>query len=82
MTDMTQGFSLLLTGMLTVFIVLAIIVLLARLVILISNRYTPAVAEKRGLRKATAAPQIIAVLSAAIDQTSNGKAHITHIEKL
>lgn len=82
MTDIAQGLSLLLTGMLTVFIVLAIIVLLARVVIQISNRYTPAVAEKRGLRKPAAAPHMIAVLTAAVDQASQGKARITHIEKL
>lgn len=88
---MAQAFELLITGMITVFLVLGLVVLLGKFLIRITNRWQP---EKRktSRRKRSQAPRLVnenrlqpemvAVLTAAVEIVTNGEGAVTQIDQL
>ena len=75
--NLESALSLLLIGMITVFIVLALVVAIGNLLINIINRYFAEAPSQNAIN-----PKKLAAISAAVDIVSEGKAHIQKIEKL
>lgn len=86
MENLEKALSLLGIGMVTVFVALALVVVVGNLLIRLVNAMTPEV----GSQKSNAAdpsssdisPQKIAAITSAIHQLSNGKAIVEKIEKI
>ena len=77
--EISQAFSLLGIGMITVFVVLLLVVLIGNLLIRVINRITPDLPAKPA--EAYISKSKIAAITAAVDVFTGGKAHITKIEK-
>lgn len=86
MEDLERALSLLGIGMITVFVVLALVVVTGNLLIRFVNAFLPEPASASGVASSSPSPQIspkkIAAITAAVHQLSGGKASIEKIEKL
>jgi oxaloacetate decarboxylase gamma subunit len=79
------GVMLMIIGMTTVFTILAFVVLGGKVTILLTNRFTaqrqsetPSVAQSIGDMNAAK----IAAITAAVEQVTHGRGHITEIKKI
>lgn len=85
MENLGLGVQLMVIGMVTVFIILALVIILGKGLISISNRF-PEKAVAPQARPQAAAPQVSAktkaVIEAAVSQITGGKGHVTNITKL
>ena len=88
-SDLSTALVLLIVGMLSVFTVLAILVMCARLLIKITNQWvteeetSKSTARKRtkDLKKSNEQEVMVAILS-TVELITNGKGRVTHIEKM
>ena len=86
---MEEGFGsaleLLAVGMITVFAILALIVVLGNLLITLVNKYIPeAIVAKKVIKTATSHtidPRAMAAIVSAVDIVTEGKAKVTSITK-
>lgn len=81
--DLSMAMSLLGVGMITVFIVLAFVVIVGNLLIKFVNRFVPA-EVKPGQRHGGAqgiSQAKVAAINSAIDQLTEGKGEVIKIEK-
>ena len=79
--NLALAFQLLLTGMVTVFLILGMVVLLGRLLIYIINRYSPDSLPDRQDDEIIARKKL-AVLSSVVEVITNGKGVIQSVKKL
>ena len=85
MGNIDEALSLMLVGMITVFIILTLVVVIGSLVIRLTNRFIP-VAEKSDesaapSRKRKIHTQKLAAIVAAVDVITNGKGRVVDIDK-
>lgn len=82
---MNEALSLLLIGMLTVFVILSLVIVIGNTVIRFTNRYWPQTKfvhyEHDSLEAKAAKAKLMAAIAAAVDVASEGKGHISSIEK-
>ncbi len=79
--NIESALSLLLIGMTTVFVVLSLVVLIGNLLISVINKYFGT--ESLGhVAETNIDPKKIAVITAAVQQVTEGKGRIEKIEKL
>jgi oxaloacetate decarboxylase (Na+ extruding) subunit gamma len=80
---LSEAFSILITGMITVMIILGLVVGVGTLLIGFTNRFWPVDndAGKNGSRKGAIPPGTLAAIIAAVDSVTGGKGKITKIEK-
>lgn len=83
---MALGLTLMLIGMLTVFIILLIVINLSKVLISIVNKIAP---EEEVAKKKVEAPvptiidsNVMAIIEAAVKELTAGKGTITNVEKL
>ncbi len=88
-TDIQTALSLLVIGMLSVFVILSLVVLAGRVLIGIVNKYFSTPLDEKSAKAPTSVyrPSVIpreklAVIAAAVEAVSHGHAHITKVEKL
>lgn len=86
MENLNEAFSLLLVGMITVFLILYLVVLIGKLVVRLTNRYlaVETLAVKKEIVKGKAVPSNpakIAAVIAAVEAVTGGKGKIESIEK-
>ena len=84
--EFNTGLTLLVVGMLTVFIILALIVLLGKILIRLVNRYFPGenannAQESRG-GTSTVDRKKLAAIVGAVDVITKGEGHVASIKKL
>lgn len=81
MLAFNEALSLMIVGMITVFLILILIVLIGELIIKFSNKYLPdQMAVNAG--KPIAPKNVTAIIDAAIHLASSGKAKATNIKKI
>ncbi len=87
MEHLNEAFSLLLVGMITVFVILSLVVFIGNTVIRLTNRFLPVetIAVKKTIVSGKAIPsnkaQIAAVI-AAVEAITGGKGKIDQIDKI
>lgn len=86
MGEIGIAFELLGVGMITVFVILALVVILGNLIIRAINRYMPEI-QKVSAKVADTAitginPKKMAVIASAVNKVTNGTGRATKIEKL
>jgi oxaloacetate decarboxylase gamma subunit len=79
--DYHSALTLMLVGMITVFVILSLVVISGNVLIRIVNRYFPQPSSPSPTPQADISPAKIAAIATAIDLVSDGKARITSIEK-
>ena len=85
--DLQTAFTLLIIGMLAVFVILSLVVASGRgLIYLVDKYWTPAEEDKLTLPKNIYQPKALskaklAAITAAVEAVSHGQAHIVKIEK-
>ena len=86
MSEMGVAFELLGVGMITVFVILALVVILGNLIIRAINRYMPEIQKVSAKIADTAItginPKKMAVIASAVNKVTNGAGRATKIEKL
>lgn len=86
MSEMEIALELLGVGMVTVFIILALVVVLGDLIIRFVNRFMPEVQKAKVPANETAAtqsnPKKLAAIVSAINIVTNGTGRVSKIEKL
>jgi oxaloacetate decarboxylase (Na+ extruding) subunit gamma len=86
MNDMGVALELLGVGMVTVFIILALVVLLGNLIIRFVNRFMPEVQKVAASVNEVVLPEIsqkkMAVIVSAVNKLTNGTGRVNKIEKL
>ena len=86
MNDMGVALELLGVGMVTVFIILALVVILGNLIIRFVNRFIPEIEKISTSVGAAVVPEIsqkkMAVIVSAVNLLTNGKGRVKKIEKL
>lgn len=84
MEDIERAFSLLGVGMITVFLVLALVVLTGNLLIRFVNAVVPEAPASRApsSQSSQISPKKVAAITSAVHQLTGGKARIEKIEKL
>ncbi|MDP4680874.1 MAG: OadG family protein [Cyclobacteriaceae bacterium] len=82
--DISTALSLLVVGMITVFIVLLFVVIGGNLLIKIVNKFAPEVSRTSPKREErnNISPAKIAAIKSAIDQLTGGKGEVISIEKV
>ena len=81
MTDnIESALSLLLIGMITVFLVLLLVVVIGNVLISITNKF--AVAPAKNITKKTIDNKKLAAITAAVEIVTEGKVRIEKIEKI
>lgn len=78
--ELSTAFTLLLIGMITVFIVLLLVVLTGNLLITLTNKYSPS-ATLIKVSPSTPNRQQLAAITAAVEVFTNGAGRIEKIEK-
>lgn len=73
--DFSTALSLMAIGMITVFVVLMLVVITGKVLTRLVNRWD------KGTDEGAMAPVKVAVISAAVEAFTEGKGHITKIEK-
>lgn len=83
MQPITEAFSIMLVGMITVILILLLIVVIGNLLIRLSNKYLPEEIIEANIKK-TGEPSetTIAAILAAIDLVTKGRGKVTSIKKL
>lgn len=78
-----DAFSILITGMVTVLIILGLVVVVGNLLISITNRFwpLPQSAGKSGKGPASLPAGTVAAIIAAVETVTGGKGKVTKIEK-
>lgn len=71
--------TLLLIGMITVFVVLSLVVITGNVLIRIVNRFFPVLSDKTGLSELS--PEKISAITAAIEIITEGRGKVKSIEK-
>lgn len=86
MENMGLGLTLMLIGMLTVFVILLIVINLSKVLISIVNKVAP---EEEAPKKKVEAPtpklidaNVMAIIEAAVKELTGGKGTVTNVEKL
>lgn len=86
MNDMGVAFELLGVGMVTVFIILALVVILGNLIIRFVNRFMPEVQKVSAKVNEAILPEIsqkkMAVIVSAVNKLTKGTGRVNKIEKL
>lgn len=86
MSEMGVAFELLGVGMISVFVILALVVILGDLIIRIVNRYMPEIQKVSAKTPDTVIaginPKKMAVIASAVNKVTNGAGRATKIEKL
>jgi oxaloacetate decarboxylase gamma subunit len=86
MNDMGVALELLGVGMVTVFIILALVVILGNLIIRFVNRFMPEVQKVAASVNEVVLPEIsqkkMAVIVSAVNKLTNGTGRVNKIEKL
>lgn len=80
-TSIASALTLMVIGMITVFVVLFLVYLTGNLLIAAINRWFPEPAASYQKTRSEISNQKIAAVTAAIEVFSKGKARITNIEK-
>ncbi len=87
-TDMQLALELLMLGMFTVFLILSLVVLSARLLILAVNKWSAASLRSRSSEQKIISPpldtipkEVIAVLTASVEVATQGQGRIVSIER-
>lgn len=82
-SNINNALILLAIGMITVFVILALVVFAGNLLIKIVNRYAPQNAEtNRYADRNQVAPSIIAAITAVVDTVTVGQGKIEKIERV
>lgn len=83
MANINEALSLLLVGMITVFIILGLVVVLGNLVIRLTNRFTPVSLQSQDPVSShrRVHTKKLAAIVAAVDAITEGKGQITSIDK-
>lgn len=81
---MTGGLTLMLIGMITVFLILLLVINLSKALILIVNKVTPeeAPVTKAAPAKATIDSNTMAIIQAAVSNLTGGKGVVSNVTKL
>lgn len=86
MGDMGFALQLMGIGMITVFVILALVVFLGNVIIRFVNKYLPEEVSKKVVQVTTQANEFnrkkIAAIVSAVKTVTEGKGHVTKIEKL
>ncbi len=87
MENLNEAISLLLVGMITVFVILSLVVFIGNMVIRLTNRFLPVetITTKKTIVSGKAAPSNpakIAAVIAAVEAITGGKGRIDKIDKL
>ena len=86
MSDLGLALQLMGIGMITVFIILSLVVLIGNLIIRFVNKYLPEEVSKKVQRAANQAGEFnrkkVAAIVSAVKIATEGKGHVTKIEKL
>ena len=86
MSDLGLALQLMGIGMITVFIILALVVLIGNVIIRFVNKYLPEEVSKKVQQVANQAGQFnrkkVAAIVSAVKIVTEGKGHVTKIEKL
>jgi oxaloacetate decarboxylase gamma subunit len=81
--SISDALSIMIVGMVTVFIILWLVVLIGNLLIRITNKYWPeAEVSKKVAVVSTSSQGTIAAIVAAVDSVTNGKGKVTNITKV
>ena len=78
-TSISSALTLLLVGMITVFVVLLLVVVTGNILIRIVNKFFPLISG--GDQMSGISPQKIAAVTAAVETVTKGKGQIISIEK-
>lgn len=83
MGNIDEALSLLLIGMITVFIILGLVVVIGNLVIRLTNRFIPVAAQpdEPEASGGKVHPKKLAVIAAVVDIVTNGRGAVAHIDK-
>lgn len=84
-SNIGDALVLLAIGMITVFLILALVVVCGNLLIKIINKYAPEPSKKitRASRTATGtAPEVVAAITAVVEAVTSGSGRIQSIEKI
>lgn len=79
--DISTALTLLVIGMVTVFLVLLLVVTTGNLLITFVNRFIGEEQTKAARSTSDIAPNKVVVITAAVEAFTGGKGHITKIEK-
>lgn len=80
-STVSNAFLLLGIGMITVFTILALVVVAGNLLIKGVNRYEPNTPISDYASASGMTPQMIAVISAVVNEVTQGKGQVEHIDK-
>lgn len=80
---LNNAFSILLTGMITVLVILGLVVVVGNLLISITNKYWPLPQNSKinGIKPGLLPSGTVAAIVAAIDTITGGKGKVTKIER-
>ena len=81
----TEAVKLMFTGMGTVFLILIFVVLLGKLIIIITNKYSEVPAEAAGMPESKVSviePKKLAAIISTVENVTLGKGSITSIKKI
>jgi len=84
-SNISNAFLLLAVGMITVFLILALVVISGNLLIRIVNKYAPEPTKKltRSSRSATGtSPEVVAAITAVVETVTAGRGTIQNIKKV
>ncbi len=81
--NLSNAFSILVVGMITVLLILWLVVVIGNLIIRVTNKYWPAPQneEKKGTGVGSVLPGTLAAIVAAVEAVTGGKGKVTEIEK-
>jgi len=79
--EISTALTLLVIGMVTVFLVLLLVVATGNVLIAIVNRFVGEEESKTGGSSSAIAPSKLAAITAAVEAFTEGKGHITKIQK-
>lgn len=87
MENIGLALQLMVVGMATVFIILLIVIQLGKWLISLVNKFAPAEAPvthrtAKQPQHSDIAPQTVAIIRSAVEQITNGKGQVKHIERL
>lgn len=86
MSDLGLALQMLGVGMITVFIILSLVVFIGNLIIRFVNKYFPEEVSKKVQQAASQAtglnPKKVAAIVSAVKTVTEGKGHVSRIEKL
>ncbi len=86
MENISLGLTLMVVGMLTVFLILTLVIYLSKLLIIVVNKVAPEegkAAKKPAAAKVTTVDaNTMAVISAAVSQLTGGKGSVAKVERV